>query len=107
LAATDTRPGYDAGMSAAPAEPPPSPLDPVQILRALPESDRDDFLAAYREAHARAADPAGFAALLRLLRLWSMHAVAAAQPGYADAREAAMGPVSGGMFLEDLLRQRG
>jgi hypothetical protein len=81
-------------------------LDPVRILHALPESERGAFLDAYREAHAGAADPAGFAALWRLLRLWSMHAVVAAEPGYAEAREAAGGPVSGGMLLEDLLRSR-
>lgn len=56
-------------MSAMPAGPAPSPLDPVRILAALPEDDREPFLAAYREALTAAADPEGFSDLLRLLRL--------------------------------------
>lgn len=93
-------------MSAQPAEPPASPLDPVRILAELPEGDREDFRAAYREAVAAAADPEGFAALWRLLRLWHGHALMAAQPGYAEAVEAVRRPVSGGMLLEDFLRAR-
>jgi hypothetical protein len=88
-------------MSALPADPPPSPLDPVRILAVLPESERDDFLAAYRQALAAAADPAGFSAPLRLLRLWSMRAVVVNEPWYAKA------PLEGGMFLDDLQRLRG
>jgi hypothetical protein len=93
-------------MSAMPADPAPSPLDPVRILAALPEADREPFLAFYREAVTAAVDPEGFAEVLRLLRHWSWHAVAAAQPGYAEAREAARRPVSGGiMLLDDVVRE--
>ena len=63
------------------------------------------FLDAYREAVAGAADPEGFSALLRLLRLWSGHALLASQPGYAEAREAARRPVPGGMLLDDVVRE--
>jgi hypothetical protein len=94
-------------MSAMPAEPTPSPLDPVQILAALPPGEeRDAFRAAYRQAVAAAQEPQGFAALLRLLRLWSMRAAVVREPWYAEAREHARGPVDGGMLLDDFLRAR-
>jgi len=93
-------------VSAMPAEPSPSPLDPVRILASLPEDERADFLAAYRQALADAVDPAGFAALMRLLRLWWGHSLMAAQPGYAEALAAARRPVSGGMPLDDYARAR-
>jgi Family of unknown function (DUF6247) len=84
-----------------PADPAPSPLDPVRILAALPEADREPFLAFYREAVTAAVDPEGFAEVLRLLRHWSWHAVAAAQPGYAEAREAALTGTGTWIPLED------
>ena len=93
-------------VSAMPAEPAPSPLDPVQILHSLPEHERGAFVAAYRQALGAAADPEGFGELLRLLRLWSGHALLAAQPGYDEARQAARRPVSGGMLLDDIVRGR-
>jgi DnaJ-domain-containing protein 1 len=83
-----------------PAEPHPGPLDPVRILHSLPQAERDTFLAAYRQAVTEAADPDGFSGLLRLLRLWAMRTVAVASPGYAEARAAARGPVTGGMPLD-------
>ncbi len=93
-------------VSAMPAGPAPSPLDPVRILAALPEDDREPFLAAYREALTAAADPEGFSDLLRLLRLWWGHSIMAAQPGYQEAREAARQPYAGGgMMLDDLVRE--
>ena len=88
-------------MSAQPADPPLSPLDPVRILADLPPGDREYFLAVYREAVAAAVDPEGFAGVLRLLRHWSWHAVAAAQPGYAEAREAALTGTGTWVPLED------
>lgn len=94
-------------MSARPADPSPSPLDPVRILAELPEGDREDFRAAYREAVAGAADPEGFAGLMRILRLWSMRAPVMSEPWYAEAREHARGPVDGGMLLDDYLSLRG
>jgi hypothetical protein len=99
------RPAYDQDVSALPAEPPPSPLDPVRILDSLPESDRDAFLAAYREAHAAAADPEGFSALLRILRLWRGHALMAARPGYREAREAALAGTGRWVPLDEAVRQ--
>lgn len=91
-------------MSAMPAEPDPGPLDPVRILRSLPQAERDTFLAAYRRAVSAADDPDGFSGLLRLLRLWSMRAVAVTAPGYAEARTAARGPLTGGMPLDSVAR---
>jgi hypothetical protein len=91
-------------MSAMPAEPDPGPLDPVRILHSLPQPEHSAFLTAYRQAVTAAADPEGFSALLRLLRLWAMRAVAVAAPGYADARAAARGPVTGGLPLDSAIR---
>ena len=51
-------PYYDA-MSAQPAEHHEDPLDPQRILRELPDRERANFLAAYREALDGARDPAG------------------------------------------------
>lgn len=93
-------------VTAMPAEPAPGPLDPVRILRSLPQPEHDTFLAAYQQAVTDAADPAGFSALLRLLRLWALRAVAVAAPGYAEARTAARGPVAGGMPLGSATRGR-
>jgi hypothetical protein len=93
-------------MSAMPADPPPSPLDPVRILADLPESDRDYFLTVYQEVVTAAVDPEGFSALLRVLRLWWGHSIMAARPGYQEAREAARQPYAGGgMMLDDLVRE--
>jgi hypothetical protein len=91
-----------------PADPAPSPLDPVRILHSLPEHEHGAFLAAYRQAVTAAAadpDPEGFGELLRVLRLWSGHALLAAQPGYAEAREAARRPASGVLLLDDVVRE--
>lgn len=46
-------------MSAQPAEAHEDPLDPQRILRDLPDRERANFLAAYREALDGARDPAG------------------------------------------------
>jgi hypothetical protein len=89
-----------------PAEPAPSPLDPVQILHSLPEHEHGAFLDAYRQAVAAAADPEGFSELLRMLRLWWGHSLMAARPGYQEAQEAVLRPVAGGMLLDDIARIR-
>ena len=60
--------------------------------------------AQYREAVDGARDPAGWKQLARLLRRWRHHAEAVKDPGYTEALEAARGPVSGGMLLEDAVR---
>src|SRR5579859_7023414 len=55
------RSGVSMGnMSALPADPPQreDPLDPERILRALPERERETFLAEYRRALDDARDPA-------------------------------------------------
>jgi hypothetical protein len=91
-------------MSAQPAERE-DPLDPQRILDELPEDERASFLSQYREAVDGARDPAGWQQLRRVLRLWRYHAAATKDPGYWQALEAARGPVSGGMLLEDALRR--
>ncbi len=94
-------------MSALPVDPPQQedPLDPEQILRTLPERERETFLAEYRRAVDEAHDPAGWPELRRFLRLWAWRAIAVAEPGYYEARERARAGTGGGMLLEDALRQ--
>ena len=94
-------------MTALPIDPPPreDPLDPERILQALPERERETFLAQYQRAVDAAHDPAGWKHLRRFLRLWAMRAIAVAQPGYYEARDLARGGTGGGMPLEDALRQ--
>jgi len=94
-------------MSALPSEPSPleDPLDPERILRVLPELERETFLTQYRRAVDEARDPAGWKDLRRFLRLWSLHAIAVAQPGYYEARDAARNGTGGGMSLEQAVQR--
>lgn len=97
---------YDDGMSAQLAEYHEDPLDPQRILRELPDRERGNFLAAYREALDGARDPAGWGQLRRVLRLWSGMVIAANRPGFYEAQEAALSGTGGGMLLEDYIRMR-
>lgn len=93
-------------VTALPAEPPyGDPLDPERILGVLPEMERATFLAQYRRAVDAARDPAGWKDLRRFLRLWSMRAVAVAEPGYYEARDAARAGTGTGMLPADAIRQ--
>jgi uncharacterized protein DUF6247 len=91
-------------MPASPAGPPrrEDPPDPEGILRALPDREREMFLAEYRLAVNDAHDPAGRPELLRFLRLWSFRAIAVNQPGYYEAWEQVS--AGGGMLLEDAIK---
>ena len=91
-------------MSAQPLERE-DPLDPQRILDRLPSDEREFFLDQYREAVENARDPADWKQLRRVLRLWRYHADAIEDPGYQEALDAARGPVSGGMLLEDAVRR--
>ena len=94
-------------VTALPADPQPEdPYDPEQILHALPEQERSVFLIQYRRALEGARDPGGWKDLRRFLRLWSLRAIAVAQPGYYEARETARAGTGGGMLLQDAIRQR-
>ncbi len=94
---------YDDTVSAEPAERE-DPLDPQRILDQLPAGERGFFLDQYREAVVNARDPVGWKQLRRVLRLWRFHADAVGDPGYREALDAARGPVSGGMPLEEGVR---
>ncbi len=94
---------YDDTVSAQPGERE-DPLDPPRILDQLPADERGFFLDQYQEAVENARDPAGWKQLRRVLRLWRFHADAVGDPGYREAPDAARGPVSGGMPLEDAVR---
>lgn len=86
----DGSPRYRGFMSAQPAEPAEEPLDPERILRELPERERGNFLAAYREAAGQAVDPSRYKHLHRVLRRWSYMAIAASRPGFYEAQDAAL-----------------
>ena len=94
---------YGDTVSAQPAERE-DPLDPQRILDQLPADERGFFLDQYREAVDNARDPVGWKQLRRVLRLWRFHADAVGDSGYREALDAARGPVSGGMPLEDAVR---
>jgi len=93
-------------MSAQPADAVPDPLDPELIAAELPEDKRGFFLAQYRIEAEAAREPGGWKQLHRFLRLWRFHAEARKQPGYAEARDAALAGTGGGMSLEDVVRLR-
>ena len=102
-------PGISMGiMSALPVDPlqHEDPLDPGQILRALPDRERETFLAEYRRAVDDARDPARWPELRRFLRLWAWRAVAVAEPGYYQSWEQANAGTGtgGGMLLEDAIK---
>jgi hypothetical protein len=97
---------YHDAMNAQPAEHSEDPLDPQWILRELPDRERANFLAAYREALDGARDPAGWGHLRRVLRLWSGVVIAANRPGFYEAQETALTGTGGGMLLEDYIRLR-
>jgi hypothetical protein len=101
--AVPSRGRYDDIVSAQPVERD-DPLDPQRILDDLPADEHGFFLDQYREAVDNARDPADWKQLRRVLRLWRFHADTAGDPGYREALDAARGPVSGGMALEDAVR---
>lgn len=91
-------------MTALAAEPPQEdPLDPERILRALPDRERETFLAQYRRAVDGAREPAGWPRLRRFLRLRAMRATAVAEPGCYEARDQARAGAGGGMPLADAI----
>lgn len=63
-------------------------VDPLVILRGLPEREREEFLRQYQTVNA-AHDPAGYQRMRRLLHVWSLTAIAARQPGYYEELAAA------------------
>jgi hypothetical protein len=94
-------------MSAQPVAPAGAdPLDPQHILAELPASERDFFLGQYREAAEEAREPAGWAHLHRMLRLWAYRAEALKHPGFQEAERAALDGTSRGMLLEDAIQLR-
>ena len=71
------------------AQPTEDPADPLVILRDLPEREHEEFLRQYHQAVDAAHDPAGYRQLRRFLHVWSLTAIAAAQPGYYEELAAA------------------
>ncbi|WP_336215839.1 DUF6247 family protein [Nonomuraea sp. LPB2021202275-12-8] len=63
--------------------------DPDDILAQLPEADRQRFLAQYHRAVDQAHETWRYRQLRELLAEWSLYAVAAADPAYAERARAA------------------
>jgi hypothetical protein len=59
------------------------------ILRELPQRERENWLAQYREALQAARNPAGFAQLRLVLRMGRLRVIACNSPGFYEALEAA------------------
>jgi hypothetical protein len=93
-------------VSALASDPPQheDPLDPERILEALPEAERETFLAQYQHAVDDARDPSGWKDLRRFLRLWAMRSLAVKQPGYYEARDEARHGTGRGMALDQALQ---
>lgn len=97
-------------MSAQPVheEDPRDPRDPRAILAGLPEHARPNFLAQYRAAVDAAQDPARFAELRTLLRIWAIRVkVYRQRPNYdeevAAAAEEARRAGAHGVLIEDAI----
>jgi Family of unknown function (DUF6247) len=90
------------------AQPTEDPADPLVILRGLPEREHEEFLRQYHRAVDAAHDPAGYQHLRCLLLVWSLTAIAAAQPGYyeelAAARAGTVTTVTSAASREQLTR---
>lgn len=93
-------------VSAEPLPVYPDPDDPAEILCALPQSLHDHFLGEYEQALERAREPRCYTALRDLLRFWRLHAIAIAQPEYADRAAAARRPGEDDVSLEDIVAAR-
>jgi hypothetical protein len=86
-------------MSAQPVheEDPRDPRDPRAILADLPEHARPNFLAQYRAAVETAQDPARYAELKTLLRIWAVRVkVYRKHPNYDEEAEARSAEVRSG-----------
>jgi hypothetical protein len=84
------------------------PDDPVEILRALPERFREQFLNEYAAAADAARRPEGYRALHDLLRLWRLSAAAYSEPGFegrlARVRESVRsGSLEGAVAIEEIV----
>lgn len=71
------------------------PHDPEQILRRLPESERERFLGEYRTAAVAAAHEVWrYKQLQEVLHVWSMKAVAYSRPDFSQRRRDAKEPTA-------------
>ncbi len=81
--------------------------DPAEILRELPDGERDHFLVEYQAAaEAAVHDVTRYEDLQRVLQRWSVIAVAVNQPGYDDAVHEARSSSSPGTSLADIQARR-
>ncbi len=80
--------------------------DPEQILRRLPESERDLFLSEYRAALDAAHEVWRYRQLREVLARWELVAIATSQPGYAEALAEARTASAPGLSIDQITARR-
>jgi hypothetical protein len=90
-------------VSAQPVEQFDDPRDPENILHALPERERDEFLRQYQAAVDAAHEPAGFRKLQEMLHAWSLVVAASSKPGYYETLEAVQNGTADTVPIQELV----
>jgi len=80
--------------------------DPASILRRLPESERESFLAEYRAALDAAHEVWRYRQLQEALSRWNLVAIAISQPGYAEALAEARNATQPGVGIDEIAARR-
>jgi hypothetical protein len=80
--------------------------DPASILRRLPESERESFLAEYRAALDAAHEVWRYRQLQDVLRRWDLIAFTTSRPGYAEALAEARNATGPGMSIDEITARR-
>ncbi len=81
--------------------------DPQEILRRLPEAERERFLQEYRTALDAAHEVWRYRQLQDVLARWELVAAAMSKPGYRQARDDAKAGAGDYVSLEDVIARRG
>jgi hypothetical protein len=89
-----------------PADAGPDPRDPEEILRRLPQSEREAFLSEYRTALDAAHEVWRFRQLQDVLTRWGLVALTTTHPDYADSLAEARSAATPGMTLDEIAARR-
>jgi len=93
-------------MSELPLDDESGSRDPASILRRLPESERESFLAEYRAALDAAHEVWRYRQLKEVLRRWNLVAVTTSQPGYTEALTEARSAIEPGLSIDEVAARR-
>lgn len=93
-------------MSELPLDDEPGSRDPASILRRLPESEREPFLAEYHAALDAAHEVWRYRQLKEVLRRWNLVAVTTSQPGYTEALAEARSATEPGLSIDEVSARR-